>query len=230
MAKFLPGPFVGQISGRLGGQVFSHNKGGMYVRNGTIPTTSTTSFALAAKAIFTAQSQAWQTLAAGVRLAFGEWAADHPIADRLRQSLTMTGQQAYIKINSRLAHIGVAPLTAPPLVPSPAPLLTLVGSFDIGAGTFDLTYTATPLAATELLWIEAAVVDSAGINFVENKLRFLGTSAAAQASPFDPQTLIEARFGTLVVGQFVHIDAYVIDNATGLLSARRRVTGVVVTT
>jgi len=37
MAIFNPGPLVGQVSGRVGGTVFSHNRGGAYIRNGSIP-------------------------------------------------------------------------------------------------------------------------------------------------------------------------------------------------
>ena len=66
----------------------------------------------------------------------------------------------------------------------------------------------------------AAVVNSAGINYVQNKLRLVGVSAAAETSPFDDQSLIETRFGSLVVGQTLHVEAAVVDTATGLLSGK----------
>ena len=87
-----------------------------------------------------------------------------------------------------------------------------------GTSLFDITYTATPLAAAVELWILAAVVNSAGITYVRNLLRFIGVSAAAQASPLDIQTLVEDKFGTLIVGQTLHVRVSTYDTATGLLS------------
>ena len=75
-------------------------------------------------------------------------------------------------------------------------------------------------SANDCLYIEAAVVNSAGINYVQNKLRFIGVSAIAETSPFDNQSLIETRFGSLVVGQTLHVEVSVLDSLTGLLSGK----------
>ncbi len=100
---------------------------------------------------------------------------------------------------------------------------------DIGAGDVDLVFAATPLAANEKLWMTAAVVDSAGVTYVKNLRKFIGTSAAAQTSPFDNQALIEAVFGTLVVGQTIHMLASTFSTVTGLLSVPLSDTVVVTT-
>ena len=71
MAKYTPGPLVSQISGSTGGQTFSRNRGGQYVRARAVPITSTTFEALAAKARLGTASAAWQGLTDGQRTAWG---------------------------------------------------------------------------------------------------------------------------------------------------------------
>lgn len=218
--KFMPGPFIGNASGSIGGNVFSRNRYGAYVRDRAIPVTSTTTEALNAKAIFTTQSQAWRSLTDGERLAWKEWALDNPITDALGQQQELAGNAAFIQINARLAAIGSPAITDPPVAAPPTGLTSIVQECDIGTADFDLTFLATPLGATEKLYIQAAVVNSAGINYVKNKLRLIGVSAAAQASPYDHQAQLESRFGTAVAGQTVHVLVSVVDTATGLLSGR----------
>lgn len=230
MAIFTAGPVAGQISGRVGAIVFSHNKGGPYIRNGTIPITSTTDPALAAKARITAASQAFRSLTTAQIQSWVVWAATNPVVNRLGKQITLSPISAYIQLNTRLLADGQAMISVPPLIPPPDPLLTYSQTYDIGVGAFAATFTATPLGANEKLWIEATVVDSAGIVHVENMLRWIGNSAAAQASPFDQESLVVARFGTLQVDQQVHFKLRVFDNATGLISAPLRASGAVVST
>ncbi len=101
---------------------------------------------------------------------------------------------------------------------------------DIGLGDFEINFTVTPVGADESLWIQAAVTNSPAITYVSNLLRFVGISAAAQASPLDNQVIIEARFGALIVGQTVHQWVSVLDRLSGQLSPPRRTSVVVVTT
>jgi len=230
MALFIAGPVAGQVSGRIGSTVFAKNRSGSYIRQGTVPITSTTSYAMAAKARMTAATQAWQLLTAGQRLAWAEWANANPTVNRLGQQIHLTGHAAFVGIFCRLTAAALSTLTTPPILPAPAPLVTCTFDADIGPGDFDLTYTATPLGAAEYLWLEACVVDSAGINFVQNLKRFIGISAAAQASPFEQQSLVEARFGTLEVDNIVHMFVYTFSSVTGLLSAPLRVQATVVDT
>lgn len=230
MAKYLPGPMATHISGSVGGTTYSHNRYGLYSRRRAIPVTATSSYAVNAKTRLSNRSQAWQGLTAAQRLAWREWAADHPVIDALGQQQLLTGHAAYVALNTRIDAMGGTAITDPPIIAAPPGLTSLVQDADIGAGDTDLTFTATPLAAGDYLWIKSAVIDSAGINYVENKLRFIGVSAAAQASPFSHQSLVEARFGTLIVGQYLHVEVSVFDVSTGLLSQPLKDVTIVTTT
>lgn len=229
MAKFTPGPFVTAVSGSIGGTTFSRNRGGQYTRARAIPVTSTTVEALAAKARLSTASAAWQGLTDGQRTAWGFWATANPSNNTLGMSIIPGGQQAFIGNHIRMSLASAATLTAPPIVAAPDALLTAVQDGDIGAGDVDLTFTATPLAAGVHIWLLAAITNSAGINYVQNLLRFCGTSAGAQASPFDNQSAIENRLGTLVVGQTLTVMPRVFDSNSGLISQPIRARVVITT-
>jgi len=195
-----------------------------------VPVTSYSEYALAAKARLSSTAAEFQALTASQRQSWEHFAATNPIIDRLGFQQTLNGAAAYIGINCRLAAIGSTPISAPPIIPAPAALLTLTQACDIGAGDFQLVYTATPLAANTKLYIQACVRNSAGVMYVNNLLRLIGVSAAAQASPFAHDTLFNARFGVPVVGQVITSLVSVVSTATGLLSKPLRVDTAVVST
>lgn len=230
MAKITPGPMIAAASGSVGGTVFSHNRGGMYTRNRSIPVISTTSFALAAKSRLSTAASAFSALTAGERQAWDSFALQRPVIDTLGHPRHLTGFQQYVGINARRAQAEDVAITAPPIVAAPDGLLTLVVDGDIGLGDVDITFTPTPLGATDEIWLRAAVTNSPAINYVSNLLRFVLHSAAAQTSPLDIQTETESRLGTLVVGQTLHVEVSVYDNATGLLSTPIRDSVVITTT
>lgn len=221
---------VTAVSGSIGGTTFSRNRGGQYTRARAIPITSTTPEALAAKARLSTASSAWQNLTAGERTAWAFWANANPTTNTLGMSITLTGQQAFVGNHTRMALAGQTTLTEPPIIAAPLALLTIVQDGDIGIGDVDLEFTATPLGAAEYIWLLAAVTSSAGINYVQNLLRFCAVSAAAQTSPYDDQSAIENRLGTLVVGQTLHVMPRVFSSVSGLLSQPIRARVVVSTT
>lgn len=230
MAKFKPGPLAAQISGSVLGSTFSRNRYGPYIRGRVIPVKSTTQYALNAKARFAGRSQFWQVLTEAQRLSWNSWSADHPMVDRLGDQQQLHGQAAYIGINTRLEAAGLPVIVDPPLVPAPPPLTLLTQTADIGTGDFALVFTPTPLQADEYLWIQAALIDSSGITYVKNRLRFLGIGAGADTSPFDHQALVEGRFGTAIVGQSCHVLLSVFCGTTGLLSPPLKTSSIVLDT
>ncbi len=230
MAIITPGPTVASISGSIGGTTYSRNRGGAYIRNRSIPVTSTTSAALAAKTRFGHAAQTWQTLSAADRDAWQFWADANPGINALGNQFRLTGSQAYVGFHVRAEVAGQTPITVPPIVSAPAALETLALTADIGLGDVEIAYTATPTGANDFLWIEAAIVNSAGINFVENLMRFIAVSGAAEASPFSIETAVVARLGTLTVGQFLHVQVAVFNDTSMRLSGFLKSSVIVTTT
>lgn len=230
MALIVPGPMAGQISGRLGSTIFSHNAGGPYVRNGTIPTTSTTPAALAAKARLSSAATAWTELTAAQRGAWSGWAPQNPVTNRVGHRITLSGIAAFVGNFCRM-HLAVeTPLLVPPIVAGPTALDSITLTADIGVAGTELAFTPTPLGTDDALWFEAVILNSPAINHVANLTRFVSVSAKALASPYDYLSDIEAVFGTLSVGQTVVVLASVFDRVTGLLSTPLRASEVCVDT
>lgn len=229
MAKIVTAAPVATISGSIAGQVYSHNKGGPYIRNRGIPTISTTPEALAAKSRLSTEASFWSTITTIQRAAWDSYALQRPVINALGNPRHLSGFQHFTSINSRRAFNADARLLVPPIATAPAGLLTLILDADEGLGDVDLTFTPTPLGATEHLYFKAAVTNSAGITFVQNLLRLLPFSPAAQTSPFDIEAVVEARLGELIVGQTLHVEVSVYDSATGLISQPLRDDTVVTT-
>jgi len=230
MAIFTSGGAVGQISGRVGGLVYSHNRGGPYIRNGTIPTLVTSDEAINAKARMTAQSQRWDNLTDTQRLSWKTWAASNPVVNRLGKQVIVGANAAFVGINTRCNLAGQALIDDPPIADPPLALASITLTLDIGAGNFQIAYTATPTPADVHVWVRLCVLNNPAVNYVENRLRFLGVSAPGVASPFDIEALTEARFGTLAVGQKVVARVHTFDRTTGLLSAPIQADGLIITT
>ncbi len=230
MAKYTPGPMSASTSGSIGGTTFSRNRGGQYIRRRAIPTNPDSIPQQTVRAILSEQSQAWADRTDAERDAWKNWAIQNPITDVLGQQITLTGHQAFIKLNSRLDLTNDTELTAPPIINAPAGLLTLALTADIGVGTTEITFTTTPTAAGVKLWLTAALVNSAGISYVRNLRRFIVATTAALASPFDYQADLELVLGTMIVGQTVHVSVRTFDTATGLISLPLTAAQVVITT
>lgn len=218
MAIFIPGVAVSQASGRVGGTIFSRNRGGAYMRNGSIPNTVTTLFAQSIKAITAAQSQAWAALDEGEREQWVEWAAQNPVINRLGQSRTLSGHQAFVQINARLVYGGFTALDSPPIGAAPAPFVPGVITAEAGPSVATVAYTPTPAPAGVAVQCFAYLANSPGVAYVKNRLALVTTSDAAAASPLDIAADVEARFGTLQAGQTLHIALRALDSTSGLVS------------
>ena len=218
MAIFIPGVAVSQASGRVGGTIFSRNRGGAYIRNGSKPTIVTTLYAQSIKAITAAQSQAWAGLTDAQKEQWVEWAAQNPVINRLGQSRTLSGHQAYVQINGRLVYGGFTALDSPPIGAAPAPFVPRAITAEAGPTVATVTYTPTPAPAGVAVQCFAYLSNSPGVRYVKNRLALVTTSAAAAATPLNIAAGVEARFGTLQAGQTLHIALRALDSTSGLVS------------
>lgn len=216
--KFIPGPLASAMSGKLGGTVASHNRGGVYFRRRAKPTISTTPAAEAAKGRFAAVSGAWATLDVGAREAWTLWAANNPIVDRLGNKITLDGHAAYVRCNCLCEVAGTAAIDLPPVDPVPDALTTL--SLTQTAVTFliQLVWTPAPLVEPARIKLSACVTTSPARNYVKGKLKMVMITAAAATSPLEIRSLVEARIGTMEAGDILNVEASVYSATTGLES------------
>ena len=226
---FTPGIAVSQLSGSVGGTTASRNKGGQYFRNRAIPTNPNTTAQQTVRSNLATLSADWSGLTNAQRQAWLEWARQNPVINNLGNQILLSGQQAYIQLNSRIKLDGGTVQTTPPITTSPNGFDTVTQDGDIGLGDTDLTFTPA-LDSGNKIMLFACVVNSAGISYVENLYRFIAFSAADQASPWDNQSAIEAVLGTLVVGQTLHVKAMQYNPTTGQVSVAKTSKVVITTT
>lgn len=219
MALIQYGPAVSAASGAVGGTVFSHNRGGAYLRGRVVPTKVDNPFTVAVRDALSACSRLWAGLSAEEREAWREFATANPVVNRLGQSKTVAGHVAFNQINARLIQQGASVLDLPPTAAPPSPLTSLSVDIDVSESSAVVTFAPTPLGAGIALWLWAAPLPSAGALYLGNKMRLLTRSVAAQATGLDVWADYLARFGMPQAGQTVAFRGQTLDTATGLVSS-----------
>ncbi|MBA7685549.1 hypothetical protein ES703_93974 [subsurface metagenome] len=228
MAKFWPGPLVAEIRGSVGGTTFTRGRYGLVARVRAKPTVSVTDEATAAKARMTAATQLWQTMSAGERLAWNQWANGNPVAGALGESQILTGHVASVGVNCRRDVFGEAMTNIPPITPAPAALTAMSFVASKTEEKVNIAYDVSPLGAEEVLYVQACQYASAGKVWVENLFKGQIQSGLAEASSWSAFTNVEARIGELVIGYMLHLKVFVAHPANGLLSAPLRSSMVIV--
>lgn len=107
MAKIrMSGIGIAQISGRIGGQVFAHNKGGMYVRTNGKATNTQTPAQTALRSIFSMVSKTWGQLTEAQVRAWNQYGLENPKTDVFGESRPQTGFGAFVGVNQNRLHSG----------------------------------------------------------------------------------------------------------------------------
>lgn len=218
MAIFIPGVAVSQISGRVGGSIFSRNRGGQYIRNGSKPSVVTTQYAQAIKALTANFSAQWRNLTADQQEAWREWATQNPFTNRLGQQRTLSGHQAYVKLNVRLAAAKGNELTVPPMGVAPEGVLPTGITYTASPQKVEVAFTSSPTDTNVAVQVWAYLSDSTGVAYVKNRLALVMTTPDEATSPINITTALTERFGTIQAGQKLHVGLNAINLTTGLTS------------
>lgn len=220
MAKVLLGPMVGQISGSVGATTWSHNRFGYYIRQKVKPVLVSNYFTAKQRSLFQSITSDWQGIGTASQLAWKAWAQNNPVMDTMGNSQILTGHQAYMRLNLISRRNGPTTLTLPPVISAPNPLLAFSVTGSIGAG-INTTFSPAILGATECLQVRAALVNSAGISAVNSLYKLIYYAVPMSATPIDITANLVDRWGSLTIGQVLHLSGSVADSATGLCSVPR---------
>lgn len=175
-------PIFGEMRGKLGGSVFSRNKGGPYVRAHAIPTNPNTARQQVVRNWVGYLASYWaSTLSAAERAGWVEWAQTTPWLNSLGQSVYLTGLDWFVMVNARLLDVGDAVREECGDLSAPEGLLTLALAFT-DADTITLTFTAAlPSGGRLFAWGTGPINSGKDPNF--RQCRLIGYTAADQASP-----------------------------------------------
>lgn len=110
-------PVYSQASGSIAGITYSHNRGGMYTRARVTPTDPSSSRQQQMRAAIGTLAPYWgQTLTQGERDAWDLYADNVPWINPIGQTIYLTGQQHFIRVNSVHLQIGEAVVEAAPSI------------------------------------------------------------------------------------------------------------------
>lgn len=221
MAKIKFGMMMTDARGKLGGQVFSKNRGGAYVRTKVTPSNAQTSFQTAVRAILTFLSSNFRSLTAAQILAWNNAVSDFTGTDIFGDVKTPSGIDLYVRLNANIAKVGGAYITDPPL-PTNVPQLTGIAvSAAAGAGTVSISADQATVGAGLHLYVEATPCLSQGKSFVKSEFRAIGFSAANAALPYAAGADYVAKFGAMVAGQKLFVRVSTVDPVTGLTTLKQ---------
>jgi hypothetical protein len=191
--KFNP-ILTAQASGSLGGNTFSHNRGGSYVRRRATPSNPNTAPQAAVRSYFAQLQAAWNaTLTAAQRSAWDTYALNTPVSDALGNSINAGGKGMYTRGNVPRLQAGLARVDAGPGTFG-LPDMGTVGVTSITATTkvAIVTFDSTKLwdsATTGALIMYSSRPVNPSINYFKGPYQFAGKVLGAGTPTTSPQNI-----------------------------------------
>ena len=202
MAKIKFGMMMTDARGKLGGQVFSKNRAGAYVRTKVTPSNPRTITQMESRSILGTLSAGWNALTDAQRASFNNavnaWQKTNIFGDIVKP----TGKNLYTSLNKNLLQAGLSVVNVAPQKMDLPALTGFAPAFDIAGSEIDLGIASVP--AGVVLQVSATPTLNAGVNYVAGKARVI---AYVPAGAVDPASLYSAyvdRFGAPTSGANVH--------------------------
>jgi hypothetical protein len=215
-------------SGKLGGIVASHNRGGTYFRHHAIPVQPRTPAQTAVRNQLQGLSSAFKALSPAQVSGWNALALTVTLKSKLGTTYNPTGQQLFVSCNKHLAAIAITTiLTNAPTIPS-IPGFTSFTVANSSAYGYVSAITATyapALSASFGIELRASSALSAGRTFVsKSQFRTLAGYNPATGLTTDLLTPFVARFGVLPAAGTIAYEIRYIDPASGFAGAPVRAT------
>lgn len=220
MASIKFSALVGDARGSIGGNVFSRNANGGYVRNRTTPINPSTSKQANVRARMMTVINAWRAMTADEKHKWATQVSSNGYMSRVGESQTYTGYQLFLKRNLQLLAIGqpiVVDIPVDPVFPdSYSDSLDLEAA--VGGASFsvaDMIFNVAPGTSGQTLVIYSTGNLSTGVTSTAQSYRQVSTHDASSGTTFDFSSGLLGLLGTPQVGAQLIVKARVVDNASG---------------
>ena len=224
MARIKFGMMMTDASGKLGGQVFSKNRGGAYVRTKVTPSNPQTTAQMTVRGIFASISSAWSSLTESARLSFNNLVDAYATTDIFGDLRNPSGKALFQCLNQNLENSGQAQITTC-VPPSEVPFANLLSALcTLAPGTFGVNTGGNTTNSKVVVWATPPL--SQGTTFVKNKLRQIDVFSGADGGTFDIYSAYLVKFGVPAVASNVYVGVRVI-NANGQASPLETIKAVV---
>jgi hypothetical protein len=225
MAKIQFGMMMTDARGKLGGQVFSKNRAGAYIRSKVTPSNPQTLDQQANRALLGSTSRGWSGLTQAQRDAWNTAVVNWPMKTIFGATSIPSGKSLYVMLNKNLLAIGGTEITTPP-TKADTPVLGLTGvQVDISSQTIVLSKEGA--TGDFVLQLRATPILTKGTSNAKNRFRVIYAATNEDYVPTDAYTAWVNRFGVFTVGANVQFSVALISPTTGQISVAETVTGVV---
>lgn len=169
MAKIKFGMMMTDARGKLGGQVFSKNRSGAYIRSKVTPTNPQTTFQSIVRQQFGALSQAWSALTSDERLSWDNGVSQFSRTDVFGDIRNPTGKNLYLRLNQVLGNAGLAGIDECPEKVEMVEGIATAAVINLDGGTF--TFTGINENAGHSIVFSATASLTQGTTFIKNRVR-----------------------------------------------------------
>ena len=211
MAKIKFGMMMTDARGKLGGQVFSKNRSGAYIRTKVTPTNPQSSFQSSVRQSFGAFSQAWSGLTNAQRTAWDEAVSQWSTTDIFGDLKNPTGKNLYLRLNQQAAQAGLASFDAVPAKAEMIEGIITAAVYSISGST--LTLTGLNSSGSGSFILSTTPILSQGTSFVKNKLRDIYFAVTGAEDTGNVASAYNDRFGAPSAGNNIYAGIkYVLSN------------------
>lgn len=196
MAKIKFGMMMTDARGKLGGQVFSKNRAGAYIRTKVTPSNPQTSAQAQVRSNLATLSAGWNALTDAQIAQWNGSVDDWTSTDVFGDIKKPTGKNLYVKLNVNLLNSSQSAIVFPPVKLDLPALVDVDVDITLPAGTLEID--GLPVFANGVYQIEACAPVGRGVNFVKNKFRVISYETQGTAGTVDVSTAYIAKFGSVV--------------------------------
>lgn len=198
MAKILFGMMMTDARGKLGGQVFSKNNAGAYVRTKVSPVNPQSTYQTGVRSIFGSLSQGWGALTDDQRSAWNSSVDAYKRSDVFGTVRASTGKALYQRVNQNLLNAGLTAVDTPPATFDADPVTLVSVSFTVTGQVAEIATSGDSTGGVIQAW--ATPVLSPGTSFVKNLIRAVAYVTGGSDVTATISTAYSARFGAFAAG------------------------------
>lgn len=209
---------ITNLSGKAGGSVYAHNRGGSYIRNFAVPSNPQTAAQSAARAAFGGFASQWRALTEEQRNAWEQATESFPYINRFGDEKRMSGENLFISLNRNLEIVGTSSISAPPAPAGVDGVNLLEVDAGITSGTFaiELNVAININAGADTAYaVYATPLLSPGINYVKNRMRLVTVASEAEIEQLDLTANYSTIFGAPTQAGAISVRVEPINDTTG---------------
>lgn len=211
------GSIVTDGSGKLGGHVYSKNRGGNYIRTNKVPSNPRTGAQILARSRFGQASAGWRALSENQRAAWAEFAVNNPYSDSLGDQRHLSASSAYTRSATNLMNVGKVPISTPLEVNEVMVFGSFTANFVDPSGA-DVVFGALDIArvGNAKILVKASPPFPASQKYAANKMRIVGSydpsDIDAATGMLDFTAEYAQNIGDLIGNMRVAWEVYLIDS------------------